>query len=60
MDSRLVMVLLLETASRISFSASARAINSETRDAAILEMNPLSALGSFAKGASFERILSWI
>lgn len=55
---RLVMMVLLEIDSRISSSASARAINSETRDAAMLEINPFSALGSFAKGASFERILS--
>jgi hypothetical protein len=46
--SRLVMVVLLEIASRISSPASARAVSSETRDAAMLEIKLFSALGSFA------------
>ena len=57
-NSRLVMVELLQIASNISSLASARAVNSETKDAAILETKPFSALGSFAKGVSVEVILS--
>lgn len=56
--SRLVTVVLLAIASKISSPASARAVDSETRDAAMLETKLFSALGSFAKGASVERILS--
>lgn len=58
--STLVMVEFLQMASNISSLASARAVNSETIDAAILEMKPFSALGSFAKGVSVDVILSWI
>lgn len=46
--SRLVMEELLEIASKISSLASARAVSSKTRDAAMLEMKPFSALGSLA------------